>query len=255
MADLGFVGTGTITAAIVEGLSFGEVSAPSILVSPRNVSVAERLTSTYRHVETAVDNQHVLDRSQLTVFAVRPQVAQEVIRSLRFREDQKIVALMAGISAETLRSWIGPHVEIVQVIPLPFVAARKGVTVVCPPDQDVQALFGRLGTTIPTDDPRSLKLFFTASALMGTYFGILETVDSWLKQEGLKGSESETYLNRLFAGLSHAADSGLAFSELRKKFSTKGGINEQFFRIFSEHGGRDALQEGLVSVLQRLNKA
>ncbi|WP_348630451.1 pyrroline-5-carboxylate reductase, partial [Mesorhizobium sp. M7D.F.Ca.US.004.01.2.1] len=256
LSKLGFVGTGSITVAIVEGLHAGEAPAPAILVSPRNAQNAKRLAAAFKGVSVAHDNQQIVDESDITLLAVRPQVAEEVVRALRFRNGQKLVSLVAGIGADTLQTWISEKVDIVQAIPLPFVAARLGFTVICPPDNAAIALFDRVGSTLGIEDQRSLKVFFAASAMMGLYFGLLETASDWLLKEGLEGSAAKHYLNSLFAGLSHAAlNSGADFPDLRHEFSTKGGINEQLFRVFSEHGGRSALHEGLDAVMARLNKA
>ncbi|WP_051440586.1 pyrroline-5-carboxylate reductase [Ensifer aridi] len=254
MVRLGFIGTGTITRAIVEGLNHDKQMRYPIVVSPRNEEHASYLAGAFKNVRIAASNQQVADESEILFLALRPQVAEQVVRQLRFRKNQKLVSFMAAISAETLASWTSQPVRITQAIPLPFVAARLGATVIYPPDETVAAIFGELGRAIEVRNPESLLLFFAASALMGTYFGVLETAWSWLRNKGLDEVAARDYLDQLFAGLSHASGSGGAYSELREEFSTKGGLNEQLYRVFREAGGVAAVESGLRSVWTRLNE-
>ena len=58
---IGFIGTGHITKAVVEGLcGDGDPPAP-ILLSPRNRTVAADLAGRFESVSVATDNQAVLD--------------------------------------------------------------------------------------------------------------------------------------------------------------------------------------------------
>lgn len=94
---LGFIGTGTITEAIVTGLVSREMPVPEIAVSPRAAKTAESLAALSAKVTVAVDNQHVVDAADMLFLAVRPNVAEEVVRTLRFRSSQQVVSLIATI--------------------------------------------------------------------------------------------------------------------------------------------------------------
>src|SRR5262245_27633435 len=76
MMTLGFVGTGTIAAPIVDGLCSVRPETP-IVVSPRNAATAAALAARHGNVRVAKSNQEVLDTSDMVVLAVRPQVAEE----------------------------------------------------------------------------------------------------------------------------------------------------------------------------------
>lgn len=245
---LGFIGTGAMTAAMVEGLG-GE----DILLSPRGAEVAAGLARRFPGVRIAADNQAVVDGSDMVVLAVRPQVAEAVIRPLRFRPGQRVVSLIAATQIAALRGWIGIDLPIIRAIPLPFAADRASVTPIFPPDADTAALFNRLGTALPCRDIAEFDLFAVGSALMGSYFGLLETAQGWLEARGLEGSAARTYLAGLFANLGKvAAQSPTDFATLRAEHSTPGGLNEQIFRDFAAGGGTAALTAALDRVLARV---
>lgn len=245
---LGFIGTGTMAAAMVEGLG-GE----DILLSPRGAEVAAGLARRFPGVRVAADNQSVIDGSAMLVLSVRPQVAEAVLRPLRFRAGQKVVSLIAATQIASLRDWIGLDLPIIRAIPLPFAADRASVTPIFPPDAEVAALFNRLGTALPCATIAEFDLLAVGSALMGSYFGILETTQAWLVAQGLDDRAAHTYLAGLFANLGKVAQASPAgFATLRAEHSTPGGLNEQIFRDFAAGGGTAALTSALDRVLTRV---
>lgn len=245
---LGFIGTGTMAAAMVEGLGGGD-----ILLSPRGAEVAADLARRFPGVRVAADNQAVIDGSAMVVLAVRPQVAEAVIRPLRFRPGQTVVSVIAATQITSLRDWIGLDLPIIRAIPLPFAANRASVTPLFPPDADVAALFNRLGTALPCESLAEFDLLAVGSALMGSYFGLLETAQGWLVAQGLNDKAARTYLAGLFANLGKvAAESPAGFATLRAEHSTPGGLNEQIFRDFAAAGGTAALTSALDRVLDRV---
>lgn len=243
---LGFVGTGTIAAAMVEGLGGGAV------LSPRGATVAADLARRFPGVTVATDNQAVVDQCDVVVLSVRPQIARDVVGSLRFREGQKVLSLVAATQIDTIRDWIGLDLPVIRAIPLPFVASRRGVTPIFPPDTGIAALFDRLGQAIECRTITEFDLLAVGSALMGSYFGILETAQDWLVGQGLPEPAARAYLAGLFANLGAVGENGASFADLRQEYSTKGGLNEQVFRVFGEAGGAEALRTALDQVLTRV---
>ncbi len=131
-STIGFIGTGAITEAMVRGLMAEPPAAARILVSPRNADTAARLAADFAAVEIAADNQAIVDAVDVVVLAIRPQIAEEVVRALTFREGQSVISLIAAVDRDAVAAWIGTSVRLTQAIPLPFVARRSGVTALFP---------------------------------------------------------------------------------------------------------------------------
>jgi len=251
---LGFIGTGTITGAIVTGILLRGEFAPEIVVSPRSAKTAAHLAGLSSRVTVAADNQAVVDAADMLFLAVRPNVAEEVVRALRFRPGQPIVSLVATVDHATLQSWIATPVSIVRAVPLPFVATRSGVTTVFPPDPVVEALFSMLGTAVACRTIEEFDVLAAASALMGSYFGIMDHVVGWMQAKGLSSESARTYLAQHFLSLSTVSmdHPSMSLEDLRREYSTKGGLNEQMFAEFCKGGGLDALSDALDAVLTRI---
>lgn len=252
MHRLGFIGTGTITAAIVRGLKGSDLASWPVVLSPRSTNLSAELASSLPGVTVAASNQAVVEHSDVVVLAVRPQDAREALQSLHFRADQRVISLVAALDIDTIRQWTGAS-SVTRAIPLTFVEQRVGVTPVMPPDATAATIFRALGGCIEVADPSAFDAYAAASALMGTYFGFIEAAQDWLVANGLKESDAGLYLRNLFGSLGDVLrERPLSLSELRAAHSTKGGLNEHVFLRFIKAGGGSALGDGLTSVQARI---
>jgi pyrroline-5-carboxylate reductase len=253
---LGFVGTGTITASIVTGLCGGPETSDSIWLSPRNADVAARLAATCSQATVGASNQQVLDRSDVVFLAVRPQIAHDVIRQLRFRPEHRVISLVATFSRDRIAALVAPATAISCAVPQPTVAARLGPTVIFPPDPVAKTLFGRLGTTFEASSERELQVLWASTAAMASYFSTLDTLSSWLVRNGVLAKTARDYIAAMFRGLSNVpVASETAFSALADEFKTKGGLNEQLARDLARSGAFDAWSGGLDAILARIEKS
>lgn len=252
---IGFIGTGAITDAMVRGLLAEPAAVPHVMVSLRSADVSASLAADFPQVLVAGDNQAIVDGCDTVVLAIRPQIAEEVTRPLKFRDGQKLISVVAATGREALFDWIGADVILTQAIPLPFVARRKGVTAIYPPHADTAAIFNVLGNAVECITKAEYDLLAAASALMATYFGIMHQTTEWLAENGLPEEKGRAYLAPLFASLSETAllaGKDADFIDLSREFATKGGPNEQVFRDFETHGGSIALNQALDHVLKRI---
>ncbi len=252
---IGFIGTGAITDAMVRGLLARPAAVPHVMVSQRSADVSAELAADFSQVIVSRDNQAIVDGCDTVMLAIRPQIAEEVIRPLRFRDEQKVISVVAATSREALLDWIDADVHLTQAIPLPFVARRKGVTAIYPADRDTAAIFNVLGNAVECETKAEYDLLAAGSALMGTYFGIMQTATEWLAENGLPEEKARAYLAPLFGGLSEVAvlaGSKADFNEISREFATKGGLNEQVLKDFDGKGGSKALKDALSRVLERI---
>jgi pyrroline-5-carboxylate reductase len=253
---LGFVGTGTIAAAMIEGLC-ATPGAPPIIVSPRSAATAADLAARFANVRIAASNQAVLDDSDMVLLAVRPQIAAEVLDELRFRPDHKVVSLIATVSLDWLRTAVAPAGQVIRAVPLPPVARRQGPTAIYPPDTAAEALFDTLGTAIVLDNEGEFDAFTTATATMASYFAFAGTVTSWMERNGIAPDTARSFVGQMLGGLAGtaAAAPDRSFAALVDEHQTRGGINEQVLRAIGTDGQLVDLDRALDGVLARLRAA
>lgn len=253
MDSLGFVGTGTIASAIVEGLRAAGVDAP-ILLSPRNAETAARLAARHAGVRVAESNQAVLDGSGMVMLAVRPQIAGAVLPALRFRPDHHVVSLIAAVSLDALRAVAAPARRIARAVPLPAVAMLRGPTAIFPDDAPVRALFDRLGSAIVLAEEAEFDLFSAATGAMASYFAFAGTIARWMERGGINPAKARAFTGQMLEGLALTGP-GRDFAALADEHQTRGGLNEQVVRQVAPDGFIPTLDAALDDVLARLRAA
>ncbi|KEC54724.1 pyrroline-5-carboxylate reductase [Bartonella koehlerae] len=256
---IGFLGTGKITASMVDGLMRSAFDVSSIIISSRNVQRAKRLSNNYDKVMIAENNQALLDVSDCVFLCLPNLLAEEVLRSLRFRPEQLVVSVLAMAKAAEVEEWINHKVY--RAVPLPFVAECKNLTPIYPDHPFLRSLFDALGGTLVLDAEEQFNLFMTAGSLMGVYFNFIETAHQWFIRQGLKKQQSADFLAMMFGNLTDEmrkimaqdCSTSLDFALLEKEFSTKGGTNELLSHCFSRQRGGSALTTALETTLRKIN--
>lgn len=252
--DVGFIGAGTITEAVVTGLCEAGSPDVSICLSPRSFDRSRSLSERYAAVEVAADNQQVLDRSELVFLAVRPQDAGSVLGALGFRRDQRVVSFIATISSAEVRRQVRPAEFLGRVAPVPPVARRTGPIAICPPNRDLARFFDPIGTVIEVADEAQLDAFFSTSALMAPFFELLESVSAWLRAQGVDSVQADTYTGSLFRSIAERSTqpTGEGFARLVDEHATRAGINEQLRRELLAAGFYDRIRAGLDLIQARM---
>jgi pyrroline-5-carboxylate reductase len=252
--NLGFIGTGAITSAIVTGLNSPGLPPHSIIVSPRNSEIAAGLARRFPNVSIAHSNQQVLDRSGTVILAVRPQVFRAVVRELRFRADHHVISVVAAFSVRALTELVAPAATISRAIPLPSTADRRCPTAIYPRDPIAVELFAPLGAALEVETEAELNALSTATAAMASYFAFADSLASWLTRHDIPPPDARDYVGRVMLGLALTAaeNPGRTFQELAADHATPGGMNEQVRAHLTNHGVFDAISDALDGVLRRV---
>jgi pyrroline-5-carboxylate reductase len=252
---IGFIGTGVIAEAVITGLMSAANAPESVVVSPRNATRAAALAAKHHQVTVAIDNQAVIDACETVCLSVRPQIADEVLRDLAFREDTSVVSFIPTYTAPILDSLIGPVAKIVRMIPLPPSARCLGPLLVFPPVKDIEQAFGGIGTIVRAENADQFHALWATTSMLAPYFGLLGSAANWLRDRGVPAEAADSYVAAMFHSI---ADTGLkvrgeGFEEITTDHATPGGLNEQMLRELTKAGNYDNVERGLSLIFERLN--
>lgn len=252
--NLGFIGTGGITTAIVTGLCTCDTPPESIWVSPRNREKSAALKATYPSVQIGKTNQEVVDQCDMIFLAVLPQQKEEILSVLDFQEEQIIVHLLAGTTVDEVRSLVYPAHDIVRAVPLPCTAIHVGPVAIYPAEGGtcsiVTKLFDPLGTVVTLEKESQLETLAIITALMAPYYAMVEQVVAWGEKRGIERNKAAAYTASMFGALSQIAesveegDTGALVTECM----TPGGLNELAMKVINENGGFAHIQTALETV-------
>ncbi|RCK49347.1 pyrroline-5-carboxylate reductase [Thalassospira profundimaris] len=254
---LGFIGTGAISDALIRGLLSSDYTVTEIIVSHRSAAVSRKLADDFDIVRVLEDNQAIIDQSDLIFLAVLPQIARDVLEKLHVPDDKKLVSLIATIPIDDIKIWLGTDAQIDRAIPLPSVEHHACVTAVYPGSPDVIELFEKLGGAVAAKTIDAFDGYAAGSALMATYFTVLESAADWMVGQGSDDADARRYLAALFAGLAEntTRSPDQSFAQLVDGHSTPGGLNEQVARAFVRENGTSAIHAALDEVFARIKAA
>lgn len=103
---LGFIGTGNIVSDVVAGISKSKISFKRIVISPRNKKKALYLKRKYKKIIIAKNNQAVIDMSDWVFLGVLPQVGENILPKLKFKNKQTVVSFISTIDYSKLKKLI-----------------------------------------------------------------------------------------------------------------------------------------------------
>ena len=253
---LGFIGTGNITVAVVNGICDSKISFKKILVSSKNKSKALKLSKKFKKVFIAKTNQEIVDNCNWVFLAVTPKVGVKIIPKLKFRSNQKIISFISTIKLTQLKKFIKKKVQIVRAIPLPPISIGRGPVPICPPNKQVKSFFDKIGTTIEIKSEKLSNNFWSMSGMMAPFYEMLKVQSDWLVKKGIKRDKAQKYITSLFIALSEdsAIKSTKHLKYLVAESQTPGGLNEQGVKELRKSGYYRSLEKSLNSILKRLNK-
>lgn len=128
--NIGFLGAGNMGSAMIRGIAGSKLcagaSAAKLLVFDPDTSKAEALGEV--GVTVCESAQALCDASDFLVLAVKPQVLGGVLDSVTVRQEQVIVSICAGISADFIRSHTIAGARVILVMPNTPLMLMAGAT-------------------------------------------------------------------------------------------------------------------------------
>ncbi|MCO5159239.1 MAG: NAD(P)-binding domain-containing protein [Aquamicrobium sp.] len=249
MKTLGFIGTGTITGAFIEGLVASGRRNP-VLVSPRSAQRAEALAARFETVSRAASNAEVARDSDIVFLAMRPAQVEEALTGIDFRPGQIVCSFVTGLTVPEISAY-APGAVVCRVLPLPAVAMCKGPIIHYPRVDAVADLLHGMGQVIVPQTERELVAMGGVSGFMSTFFALQAGLVTWLEGRGVAGEAAETYVRAIFSGLAETAlRSPEPLPDLVREHETKGGLNERTRKHLVSRGWVEETFAALDSVQQ-----
>ena len=253
---LGFIGTGKITSAVIEGICKSKILFSKIIISPRNKVLAQKLSKKFKKVTIAKNNQEIVDNCNWVFLSITPSVGQKIIKELKFKSNQTIISFISTITLTQLKKAIKVKAKIVRAIPLPPISLKKGPVPICPPNKKVKDFFNKIGTTIEIKNEKSSINFWSTSGMMAPFYELLRIMSNWLVKKGIKKDNAQKYITSLFLALSEdaAVNAKKDLKYLVKESQTPSGLNEQGVRELTKLGFYKKVEKTLNSIHKRLEQ-
>jgi len=174
LKTLGFIGVGELALYTIKGLRRGGYDG-AILLSPRNREKAALLQQQF-DCRVQRDNQAVVANSDFVVISTRPADCLETLAELRFRPDQVLISVVAGVDIAQFRGVLGENLKIVRAMPVSSAAAAASPTLVYPDHDYVRKLFAYCGNSICVDNEDYFNQGSILACVYSWFFALFEAL-------------------------------------------------------------------------------
>ncbi|MBF8808683.1 MAG: pyrroline-5-carboxylate reductase [Enterococcus lacertideformus] len=130
---IGFIGTGNMAQAIINGLiETGTFAKENIFVSSGHYENAQRFAEK-TGVIACHSNQEVAKQADIILLAVKPKIVDQVLQNLKgYSHKRLFISIASGISLHDLeKSLNNPEAKIIRVMPNVNVSVGAGVSAIC----------------------------------------------------------------------------------------------------------------------------
>lgn len=250
---LGFIGTGNIASAVIEGFCTAGIEELTVYVSPRNEEQSKYLADKYACVTRMESNQAVLDHADIIFIAVRPLVAEAVVRALQFNKRHTVVSFVPFLKIAALTTAVAPACIACRAIPLPPIAVHQCPVPVFPPTPAIAQLFSHIGQPLDVHDEEHLTAIWTLSGLITPFYDMMQALSNWTIQKGVDPATANAYVANMYQALSYVAQHAhpIDFGELSRHAATPKGMNEQAGKEIRDSGAHEQYVRTADHILER----
>jgi pyrroline-5-carboxylate reductase len=238
--DLGFVGTGTIAAAVVRGLA-GE--RHRIVVSARGAAQSARLAAEFACVSVA-ENQSVVDRSEVIFLGLLAAQAPEVLGGLRFRAGQRVISFIAEIALDEIAAMVAPAEAVAIMLPFPAIAQGGSPILSLGDAALLREIFCPANQVFEMADAAELRAYLCAQAVLSPTLLLLAETADWLQGQGVDPAQADRFLRALVGSNLQAGPCRDTLAAL----ATPGGYNLRLRQGMERGGLQDLLLQGLQAL-------
>ncbi|MEG1609338.1 MAG: pyrroline-5-carboxylate reductase [Clostridia bacterium] len=243
---LGFIGGGNMAKAILNGI------LNNALLNKNDIIVSDPfLKDNLFGVEVVNDNSIVFQNCEFTLFAIKPQIFNEIAPTFGKIESKYIVTIMAGVKSEKIKQYVG-DAEVIRIMPNTPCSVGKGMSAIsinnssATANNFVKNMFECIGKVTYLEE----KYFDAVTSVSGSgpayvYYFIQAMINGGIKG-GLDFETSKLLTLQTFEGACKMIEhSDEDIDVLIEKVCSKGGTTIQAVQTFRQNNVSNIIEEGI----------
>jgi len=262
---LGFIGGGNMTEALLKGLlASSSVGPKDILVSDLLSDRLEYLNKEYK-VKITDDSRKLVQKSDILILAVKPQVVGKVLESFSDVVDKHkiIISVAAGISINFIEDILDREgknkISVIRTMPNTPALVQEGATAICGGGHssklDIKIahhIFKAIGQTVAIEETHMDAVTGLSGSGPAYIFMIIEALSDAGVKVGLSREVSNILTIQTILGSAKLArDGGKHPGELKDMVTSPGGTTISGLHMLEEGGVRTALMNAVERATQR----
>ncbi|MBA3010553.1 MAG: pyrroline-5-carboxylate reductase [Proteobacteria bacterium] len=168
---IGFIGSGNMGEALVSGLVLSKAAKPeNIICSDISQELLEEIRTKYG-VLTTTNNLEVVQKSEIIVYATKPQIIGSVLKETAPALDKSklIISIAAGVPLAAIAAGLGKQLRLIRSMPNICAFVKESATAIAAGDfvlegdvEMARAIFDSVGKTV----------FIQENVLMDAFTGL-----------------------------------------------------------------------------------
>ncbi|MBL6758635.1 MAG: NAD(P)-binding domain-containing protein [Pelagibacteraceae bacterium] len=253
---LGFIGTGTITTAVIDGLLKSKAKVEQFNISLRSKKNSSKLKKKSKKIKVYSKNQDIINQSSIVFISLLPKVAKQELIKLKFKKGQIVISFVSTLNFSSLKKLCKPAFKIIKAAPLPMAMDGLSPTIIYPYQKTAKSLFELIGTVVVAKNENQNNHLWVMSSFMATYVTIINNLKKYLQKNKVQTQDANKYLNTFLTGMlfeinNHRFD----LDKSIKSLQTKGGINEELLKRLEKDKFFKTMQNNLNKIYLRIKKA
>ena len=246
-----FIGCGNMGSALVSGtLGSGLISKDKVLVTdirPKQLDEIKKKEG----VSTTENNREAVEKSDIIVLAVKPQVMESVLSEIKdvVTEDKVIISIAAGITTGFIEKILGKEVPVVRVMPNTPALVKTGASGLSPgkyageeEEAIAEQMMLRVGIVVKVPE----EMLDAVTALSGSGPAYIFYIIESLIEAGMEMRLPEDDVRKLveqtvLGAVKMVMETGESPQVLRAKVTSPGGTTEAALEYLKEKGFQKAL--------------
>ena len=242
---IGFIGGGNMAQSLIGGLINSGISPENISVAEPLPSLRTKLKSKFG-VKVSAKNSDIAGAVTLLVLAVKPQIMQEVISSIKNTVALKpvlVISVAAGINIQSIETWFGGRPAVVRVMPNTPALIGAGISglfansqVTLDDRENAEQVMRAVGNIVWLQSEGHLNLVTAVSGSGPAYFFyLMEAIERVAVSEGLDPTTARTLTVETAIGAGRLAlASSDSLAVLREQVTSPGGTTEAAINSLDE---------------------
>ena len=254
---LGIIGAGNMANAIVKGIIKSKIYDKSeIIISDISEDQRKKIEDEFG-IKTTADNNELAEKSQVILFAVKPQYFAGSIENINRKNlsNKLVISIMAGLSIEKIAKSLMTAVQVSRIMPNTPALVNEAMSVICFADNVsdenkklVLEIFDSIGkskisdeskidavTAISGSSPAYVFMMIEAMADAGVLLGLSRDDAYFLAAQTIMGSA------KLFL------ESNMHPAKLKDMVCSPAGTTIEAVRVLEQKGFRSVLIEAMIA--------
>lgn len=262
--NIAFIGGGAMAEAIIKGIvGSGMVAGKQIFVGEHTAERCNYLQETYG-VQAFTDNKLAVQKADLVILAVKPQVAPKALTAdlvKAIKKDAFVLSIMGSVSIAMLHDYV-PGFPVIRTMPNTPLAVGEGMTAICCDEnvteamlETAKAIFCCCGEIELVDESAIEAISAISGCGPGYAFVIIDALADAGVRAGLPRALAIKLAAQTLAGSGKMCiKTGMHPAQLRDQVTSPGGTTIAGIHALENHGVRGAFYDAVQAVLKRSNE-